>query len=128
MSATENTKWAETLTSNTTASGNLLCALAKHPTMPHWAKDKLMGAHVYVYAAMYFDFIVYADGQILGVDGVNMPDGSVKTTRQFLIDDIVENQLSRISIEAQDVYAERFADAIRLKIQAMVKTLEKTNA
>ena len=120
----ENQRWVETLVANTEAAGNKVCQLAGSPTMPRWAKDKLMGAHAYIYAAMYFEFIIYAGDQILGVYGVSMDDGTVKTTRQFLTDDVVENHLNRVIQEGGDDHVREWTDKIRMRVKAMIAAHE----
>lgn len=80
------------------------------------AKQKLAGAHIYLYAAMIRDFVLRAETEMIGVDGVRMPDGSIQSSRQFLLGDIIENMLRKLPGEPGNEFASR----VRTKLYALL--------
>lgn len=74
--AKENERWVKALTRDTNEAGDILLHCAK------------------LYAAMFADFVRRAETTMIGVDGVRMNDGAIKSTRQFLIEDTIEGQIT----------------------------------
>src|SRR5689334_22928909 len=108
-------EWAQSLVRQTHQSGDVILSIKRDAGTPSWVTEKLYGAYCHLFAAMYADFVAKAESEIILADGIKMQDGTVKSVREFLMDDICRAQLSQLEASTDP----RFASRIREKLEKL---------
>ena len=112
-------QWMRDLVRNTHAASGLILNASREPGTPGWARERLRSACLYMYAAMIYDFVRLAESELIGVGGVIMPDGQVKTSRQFLVESIGDKLMS-VQDKHGDEYV-KFTEAMKDRAISMLE-------